>query len=82
MRNDIATITSAILTIRNQKVLLDEDLARIYGVPTKALNRAIKRNLKRFPADFMFQLTSVEFENLKSQFATSSSHGKSKAKRK
>jgi len=75
MRNQIATITSAIRTVRGQKVLLDEDLARIYGVPTKALNRAVKRNLKRFPDDFMFQLTRSEFENLKYHFGTSSSHG-------
>lgn len=75
MRNNIVTITSAIRTIRNQKVLLDEDLARIYGVPTSALNRAVKRNLKRFPADFMFQLKEMEFENLKSQIAITSSHG-------
>jgi ORF6N domain len=75
MRNQIETITSAIRTVRGQKVLLDEDLARIYGVPTKALNRAVKRNLKRFPDDFMFQLTRSEFENLKYQFGTSSSHG-------
>lgn len=75
MRNQIATITSTIRTVRGQKVLLDEDLARIYGVPTKALNRAVKRNLERFPADFMFQLTRKEFENLKYQIGTSSSHG-------
>ena len=75
MQNNIVTITSAIRTIRNQKVLLDEDLARIYGVPTSALNRAVKRNLKRFPADFMFQLKEMEFENLKSQIAITSSHG-------
>ena len=56
-------------------MLLDDDLARIYGVPTKAMNQAVKRNLKRFPDDFMFQLTRKEFENLKSQIVTSSSHG-------
>ena len=75
MRSQIAAITSTIRTVRGQKVLLDEDLARIYGVPTKALNQAVKRNLERFPGDFMFQLTRKEFENLKSQFVTSSSHG-------
>jgi len=64
MRNQIATITSTIRTVRGQKVLQDEDLARIYGVPTKALNQAVKRNRQRFPADFMFQLTRKEFENL------------------
>ncbi len=57
MGNRIATIASVIRTVRGQKVLLDEDLARIYGAPTKVLNQAVKRNLKRFPDDFMFQLT-------------------------
>jgi hypothetical protein len=75
MGSQIATITSVIRTVRGKKVLLDEDLARIYGVPTKALNRAVKRNRKRFPNDFMFQLNRKEFDNLKSQFATSSLHG-------
>jgi hypothetical protein len=64
-----------ILTIRGQKVILDSDLARIYGVPTKRLNEQVGRNAKRFPHDFLFQLTAEEAEILKSQFATSSSHG-------
>ncbi|MGA2240509.1 MAG: ORF6N domain-containing protein [Verrucomicrobiota bacterium] len=64
-----------ILTIRGQKVILDSDLARIYGVPTKRLNEQVRRNAKRFPPDFLFQLTSAEADNLKSQFATSSLHG-------
>jgi hypothetical protein len=64
-----------IRTIRGQKVLLDADLAAIYGVPTKALNRAVKRNSERFPIDFMFLLTRPEFDNLKYQIGTSSSHG-------
>jgi hypothetical protein len=68
-------IGSLIRTIRGQKVILDTDLARIYGVPTKALNRAVKRNLERFPDDFIFQLTWKELENLKYQFGTSSFHG-------
>jgi hypothetical protein len=51
---------SLILTIRNQRVLLDADLAMIYDVPTKALNQAVKRNFARFPEDFVFQLTSAE----------------------
>jgi len=68
-------IGSLIRTIRGQKVLLDSDLATIYGTTTRILNRAMQRNRKRFPADFMFQLTPEEFENLKSQFGTSSSHG-------
>jgi hypothetical protein len=71
----VANITSAIRTIRGQKVLLDEGLARIYGVTTKALNRAVKRNLKRFPADFTFQLDTAEFESLRYQIGTSKGRG-------
>jgi hypothetical protein len=59
--------------IRGRKVLLDSDLAKLYDVETKALNRSVKRNLDRFPEDFMFQLT--EEENLRCQIGTSSSHG-------
>ena len=66
----------AILTIRGQRVILDADLAALYGVTTKALNQAVRRNLDRFPPAFMFQLTSKEYENLRSQIMTSSStHG-------
>lgn len=68
-------ISPLIRTMRGRKVLLDADLARIYGTTTRILNRAVLRNRKRFPADFMFQLTPQEFENLKSQIGTSSSHG-------
>lgn len=68
-------IGSLIRTIRGQKVILDSDLARTYGTPTKVFNKAVKRNKNRFPADFMFQLTREEFENLRFQFGTSSSHG-------
>jgi hypothetical protein len=69
-------IASAILTVRGEKILLDSDLARLYGVETKALNRAVQRNLDRFPGDFRFQLTRAEFGNLKYQIGTSSSgHG-------
>jgi hypothetical protein len=71
----VTNITSTIRTVRGQKVLLDADLAKIYGVETGALNRAVIRNRKRFPADFMFQLTREEFESLRSQFGISSSHG-------
>lgn len=59
-----------IRTIRGQKVILDSDLARIYGVPTKRLNEQVRRNIKRFPSDFMFQLTVKEADSLRSQFAT------------
>jgi ORF6N domain len=75
MSNQIATITSVIRTIRGKKVILDADLARIYGVSTKALNQAVKRNLKRFPNDFLLRLSPDELENLRSQFVTSSLHG-------
>lgn len=68
-------IEDKILTLRGQKVILDSDLAHIYGVPTKRLNEQVRRNKKRFPADFAFQLTSQEVSGLKSQFATSSSGG-------
>jgi hypothetical protein len=61
-----------IYLIRNQKVILDEDLARLYEVPTKVLVQALKRNLSRFPDDFMFQLTLEEHGVLRSQFVTSS----------
>ena len=67
-----AVIINKIYTIRGYKVMLDRDLAELYLVDTKRLNEQVKRNLKRFPDDFMFQLTSTEFEILKSQFATSS----------
>ncbi|MBM4298855.1 MAG: ORF6N domain-containing protein [Deltaproteobacteria bacterium] len=64
-------IERSILILRGHKVLLDADLAAIYGVTTKRLNEQVRRNLSRFPADFMFQLTSQEAESLRSQFATS-----------
>ncbi len=63
-------ITPTILMIRGQKAILDADLAKLYGVKTKRLNEQVKRNLKRFPADFMFQLTDQEINSLRSQFAT------------
>ena len=65
-------VESLIRVIREQQVMLDRDLAELYGVETKRLNEQVKRNIERFPEDFMFQLTSNEFDNLKSQFATSS----------
>lgn len=58
--------------VRGEKVLLDSDLADLYGVTTKALNQAVKRNLERFPADFMFQLSSDEWANMRSQTVTAS----------
>jgi len=71
----VERIQRAILLIRGQKVLLDADLAELYGVETKALVRAVKRNSERFPADFMFQLSAEEFEDLRCQIGTSSSWG-------
>lgn len=65
-------IESKIFVIRGRKVMLDRDLAELYGVSTKVLNQAVKRNKKRFPSDFMFQLKNQEIINLKSQFVTSS----------
>lgn len=65
-------IESLIYEIRGHKVMLDRDLAKLYRVETKVLNQAVKRNLKRFPEDFMFRLTQQEYEILKSQFVTSS----------
>jgi ORF6N domain len=65
-----------IYEIRSERVMLDSDLASIYGVETKALNRAVKRNRDRFPKDFLFQLTEKEWKNLRYQNGTaSSSHG-------
>jgi hypothetical protein len=66
-----ARIERAILFIRGEKVLLDTDLARLYGVETGAFNRAVKRNLSRFPGDFMFQLTAGEAKSLRCQFGIS-----------
>jgi phage regulator Rha-like protein len=69
-------VGSKILILRNQRVILDTDLAELYGVSPKRLNEQIKRNPRRFPSDFFFTLTRVEYRNLRSQFATStSSHG-------
>ena len=66
-------IERSILLIRGERVMLDSDLAEIYGVETKRLNEQVQRNLNRFPTDFMFQLTLAEYANLRSQFATSNS---------
>jgi hypothetical protein len=62
-----------IYVIREKKVMLDRDLAELYGVETKRLKEAVKRNLFRFPEDFMFKLTKYEFDNWRSQFASSNS---------
>jgi len=69
----IEIITSKIYFIRNIKVMLDRDLATLYGVETKALKQAVRRNIKRFPPDFMFELSKEELKNWRSQFVTSNS---------
>ena len=68
----LEAITQRIFILREQKVLLDSDLAALYGVETRRLNEQVRRNLERFPKDFIFELDADEFANLKSQFATSS----------
>ena len=69
--NDLKIIQEKIYEIRGQKVMLDRDLAELYGVETKVLNQAVKRNIRRFPDDFMFQLSKDEFTFWKSQIVTS-----------
>ena len=71
--NDIQTIQSKIYEIRGQRVMLDFDLAAMYGVETRVLNQAVRRNIERFPEDFMFQLTKGEWTILKSQIVISNS---------
>src|SRR5262245_32160505 len=67
----VERIEKAILLIRGHKVMMDRDLAELYEVPTKRLNEQFRRNIRRFPKDFMFQLSKEEFEDWKSQIATS-----------
>ena len=69
----VERIEHSILSIRGERVILDSDLAELYGVQTRRLNEQVRRNESRFPKDFMFQLSSKEFEGLKSHFATSRS---------
>src|ERR1700730_1402793 len=64
-------VESRILFLRHQRVILDADIAELYGVPVKVLNQQIKRNRERFPADFVFQLRAKEHESLRSQIVTS-----------
>jgi hypothetical protein len=78
---DVATVphvqhlAKLVYGVRNEKVLIDTDLAQLYGVETGALNRAVKRNASRFSADFMFQLSTEEWDNLKCQSGIASAHG-------
>jgi ORF6N domain len=74
----VEDITRAILVLRGRRVLLDAELAALYGVTTRRLNEQVRRNRERFPKDFLFELTAEEFANLKSQFATSSWGGRRK----
>ena len=66
-------VVNKIFTIRDQKVMLDRDLAQLYQIETKRLKEAVRRNSNRFPSDFMFELTEVEFKNWRTQFASSNS---------
>ena len=69
----IERVANKIYAIRDTRVMLDRDLAELYGVETKALKQAVRRNIKRFPEDFMFELSKEEFTNWRSQFVTSTS---------
>ena len=71
----VPRIEGRIQVLRGQRVIMDADLAALYGVETKRFNEAVKRNAEKFPADFMFQLSAEEFEALRSQFATSNENG-------
>ena len=71
----VERILQSILVLRGEKVMLDADLAAMYGVETRALIQAVKRNPERFPQDFMFELSAEEWSGLRSQFGISSSHG-------
>ena len=72
MNIELQTIQSKLYTLRGQVVMLDKDLAEMYGVETRVLNQAVKRNIERFPEDFMFQITKSEWDNMSSQFVTTS----------
>jgi hypothetical protein len=74
-KRSLAKIERGIHLIRGQRVMLDSDLAAVYGVTTRRLNEQLRRNIKRFPKDFAFRVTRAEFANLMSQIATSSFHG-------
>jgi len=72
IEKELMAIETMIYIIRSQRVMIDSDLAKLYGVETKQLNRQVQRNINRFPSDFMFQLTEIEEENLRFQIGTSS----------
>ncbi len=81
LRTDGIAISNLIYTIRGKQVMIDSDLAELYQIETKRLNEQVHRNKKRFPSQFMFQLTKDEFQILKSQIATSSSSWKSRSQK-
>ena len=71
----LQVIQSKIYEVRGQKVMFDFDLAEMYGIETRVLKQSVKRNMKRFPSDFMFELTKEEYERLRSQFVISKGRG-------
>jgi hypothetical protein len=73
---ELELIKNSILDIRGKRVILDYELAKLYGIETKRLKESVRRNIRRFPEDFMFELTQEEWINLRTQFATSSWGGK------
>jgi hypothetical protein len=73
--NDLKIIQNKIYEIRGQRLMLDFDLASLYGVETRVLNQTVKRNIERFPEEFMFQLTKEEYNSLKCHFGTSNTRG-------
>jgi len=74
MASKLEQLQKLIYEIRGQRVMLDSDLAALYGVEPKVMNQAVKRNIGRFPSDFMFQLTNDEWESLRSQIVTSNNN--------
>ena len=76
MSSELAKIKNLVYTIRKQRIMLDQDLAEIYGVETRVVNQQVKRNINKFPSDFMLRLTKKEYDNLKSQNVTSSWGGR------
>ena len=78
---EISILQSKIYQVRGQKVMLDFDLSELYDIQTKVLNQAVKRNISRFPEDFMFQLTEDEYESLRSQIVTLKENGRGKHKK-
>jgi hypothetical protein len=74
----VSAISERIYFIRGHRIMLDRDLAELYSVETRSINQAVRRNIERFPEDFMFQVTDTEYERLRSQFVILESHGRGK----